>query len=232
MLDARLFLCLKTKHCGDYSSYHDPVHFELCLASSVALLASGIEQYGAVASIVGNAVTPAGVESLQGIKCQECDSICGCEEDLGEVPYIRIMEKDIIDLYEFALIDKGKTHKGITLCKMPINTAQFIYENYNIDLFDYKLYLDASIIWHIHKQHGNNDIENARGQIAVKVDDFLLIQETLTNPNKIEYLGINKRQLEGFSFEKIFKETTKIITEVRKGKKVLSPVTIYKKANT
>ena len=46
---------------GDYSSYHDPVHFELRLASPDALLALGIEQYGALPRIVGNAVTLAGV---------------------------------------------------------------------------------------------------------------------------------------------------------------------------
>ncbi len=84
------------------------MHFELRLASPDALLALGIEQYGAVARIVGNAVTIAGVVSLQGIKYDECKSICGCEEDL-DLEYLRGMEEEIIPTANSSLLPQWNT---------------------------------------------------------------------------------------------------------------------------
>ena len=89
-------------------------------------------------------------------------------------------------------------------------------------------------IIHTHNKHGQANKEISRGQIAVKIEDYLLIPDIVSNPDNITIGEKSNIGTELVIYEKEVQEVCYFyVEEVRKKRKSLSMKTLYKrKAST
>lgn len=93
---------------------------------------------------------------------------------------------------------------------------------HGLDLAGFVHAIDGSAIRHTLKNHGNEKVETARGQLPVTNSDFARIPEILANPDKTVYGLKNKigRDLIGY-LKTLPDGTTIYLEEVREGKRRL-----------
>lgn len=91
-------------------------------------------------------------------------------------------------------------------------------------------FLDTSFIRHTLKNHGSAKKEEARGQVAVNLDDFELIPMVLQKATEIKYLGKNRLKLDVFEYRYKINDTFLVLEELRENKygKALYISTMYK----
>lgn len=93
--------------------------------------------------------------------------------------------------------------------------------------------IESSAIIHNQKKHGNAEREEKRGQVAICMNDYLLIPEIIENyTNVILSPNKNKQGRDVLLYEKKYDDGTIIyVEEVRENRKSLSFQTMYKKKN-
>lgn len=143
------------------------------------------------------------------------------------------MEKKtkIQKLVEFALSNKLNQHKEITIGKVNKKQSDFFLKTIGVNLENAERCIDTSAIRHIIKNHGSEKTEKSRGQIAINLDDFDLINEVLDTSTEISYKGKNRLKQDVFVYKKKIKNTFVVMEAVRLSKKKgnkLSICSMYK----
>ncbi|MEZ5047493.1 MAG: hypothetical protein R2831_10930 [Chitinophagaceae bacterium] len=128
------------------------------------------------------------------------------------------MKKEIKQLINLALSQKP-THKILNLGKATKQQTDFINQYTNEDVTGIQRHIDTSGIRHAIKLHGSPKTENPRGQIAINLDDFLLLPIILKTPDKIEYKGKNKLKQDVFLYTKQIDNIYFVAEAVRFSKK-------------
>ncbi len=96
----------------------------------------------------------------------------------------------------------------------------------DVSLYDYAL--DASAIKHVNSVHGDAQAERLRGQRAVTAADYARLPELLTAPDRVEESGLTDVGRPAVTIAKQFGNETMIaVFEVRSGRRMLVPVTLY-----
>jgi phage-Barnase-EndoU-ColicinE5/D-RelE like nuclease3 len=144
------------------------------------------------------------------------------------------MKNELSELIKYAFEDTSNQLKTIELHFLELDELQF-FEELLLDIKKgIKRTIDNYAIVHTHNKHGQESKEKSRGQIAVTVDDYLLIPAIVKNPDTIHH---GEKSNIGTDLIKYEKEINGIcyfyVEEVRKKRKSLAMKTLYKrKAST
>ena len=91
---------------------------------------------------------------------------------------------------------------------------------------DFKHVLDNYAVRHTMMKHASEK-EASRGQVRVEIDDFLMLPEILTEYDAITLTSRNGKQI--IIYEKSYATyTCHLVEEIRKGRKELAVITLYK----
>lgn len=80
-------------------------------------------------------------------------------------------------------------------------------------------FLDTSFVRHTIKNHGSVKKEEARGQIAINLDDFELIPKILKEATEINYKGKNSLKMDVFEYRYKVDDTYIVLEELRENKR-------------
>lgn len=97
---------------------------------------------------------------------------------------------------------------------------------HDIDVSGFMHTADEYAARHTFKEHGNQAIEAARGNIAITADDWGRIPDILAAPDRVEYAGLNKIKNPVIRFTKFDGEQTYYVEEVLKGRSRLAAATL------
>jgi putative DNA methylase len=129
---------------------------------------------------------------------------------------------DLSEILTLAKIEGDNKNKVLILGEINLELAGILSQQAGIQLNNYKFSIDVYAIKHIIKNHGDINIEEPKGQVAVTDIDFSLIPDILENPDLVFYDGKNKLGKDVFQFQKIIGDKYVVIKEVRTGKKQLT----------
>jgi len=102
-------------------------------------------------------------------------------------------------------------------------------EKAGLDIAGYNHIIDEDFVRHVFDKHGDPKTEISRGNIPVTRDDFGLIPQVISSPDSVEAGELNNG-LPTLVLRKTFPDGTTIyVEEVRKGRRKLAAVTMYKK---
>lgn len=141
------------------------------------------------------------------------------------------MENEIKQLVEFAKSSKNPINSKLQISIIDELEAEMIELKTGFKLVGFKRIIDKFGINHTLKHHGNVDIENRRGQIAITEEDFELVPQIVKSQNII-HVSKNKIGNDIILYEAIIKDTFYYVEEVRKGRKELCMTTMYKRKPT
>ena len=145
------------------------------------------------------------------------------------------MIESISELIEYAFNDISNQLKTFEFHYLDDETERIRLEKLlNLNLTNFKRTIDNYAIIHTHNKHGQANKEISRGQIAVKIEDYLLIPNIVSNPDNITIGEKSNIGTELIIYEKEVQEVCYFyVEEVRKKRKSLSMKTLYKrKAST
>ena len=145
------------------------------------------------------------------------------------------MIESISELIEYAFNDISNQLKTFEFYYLDDETERIRLEKLlNLNLTNFKRTIDNYAIIHTHNKHGQANKEISRGQIAVKIEDYLLIPNIVSNPDNITIGEKSNIGTELIIYEKEVQEVCYFyVEEVRKKRKSLSMKTLYKrKAST
>lgn len=100
-------------------------------------------------------------------------------------------------------------------------------ESIGLDITGWVHSIDEAGVRHILKKHGNEKVENQRGQRAVTKEDITKLPEILLAFDSIEYTGKNEEGNECFLIKKQINGEVHCIQEIRKGRKKLAVKTMW-----
>jgi hypothetical protein len=102
--------------------------------------------------------------------------------DEEELDPIRQWEKEVAQLYDYALSNPGKKQGGL----LPVSAelASRFQTEAAIDISGFYYVLDADSLRHIHRQQGGAS-EYSRGQIPIVKQDVLAIHLVMSEPDTI-----------------------------------------------
>lgn len=141
------------------------------------------------------------------------------------------MKKEIRELVEFAIKSKDSINKKVQINIIEEQEAKILALKTGFDLLGFKRIIDKSGINHTLQLHGNEKMEQSRGQIAVTVKDFQLIPDIVKSENVI-YSGKSKLGLDCILYEIVIQDTYYYVEEIRNGKKELCLKSMYKRKPT
>ncbi len=136
--------------------------------------------------------------------------------------------EEIEILFDFAQNSISNKNQVVKFGKIDDIQAALIFEKTEIDIKGYQRVIDVYGIKHALKQHGNEQQEEKRGQIAIKKEDFLLIPQIVTSENVI-WAGKNRIGKDCLLYEAIIDDIFYYVEEVRIGRKELALNTLYKR---
>ena len=128
-----------------------------------------------------------------------------------------------------AFVNRVMSNKEQSLFKAYIGELVKASDDRGNDLSGYKVFIDNSGIKHTFKKHGNQKTEEARGQIAITVDDFNQLCEFVSDIQNLTYEGTK------LNMDKLLAIIPKddvlyfIIFELRTKRKELGLTTMYKR---
>lgn len=139
------------------------------------------------------------------------------------------------DLFDKAVDRRGNAGNEFysKISSVSEQQAEKIHQATGIDLEDYHNGIDEEHVRHILNEHGDVSKETKRGQVAVIKDDFLHLEDYLSQPDKVE-LGqpdaktgavrlVTTKKVDGVVY---------VIQQVGKKRKRLSVVSMWKKKTT
>ena len=145
------------------------------------------------------------------------------------------MIESISELIEYAFNDISNQLKTFEFHYLDDEIERMMLEKLlNLNLKNFKRTIDNYAIIHTHNKHGQANKEISRGQIEVKIEDYLLIPDIVNNPDNITIGEKSNIGTELIIYEKEIEEIRYFyVEEVRKKRKSLSMKTLYKrKAST
>lgn len=102
--------------------------------------------------------------------------------------------KSIADLTNLAIQDTSNAHIEFHLGNVPNYQAQAIAAATGINVRGAKKIVNAHGIRHVQKGHFDCNLEAARGQVAIQLSDFSLIEQILLNPDSYAKGSQNNRK--------------------------------------
>ena len=145
------------------------------------------------------------------------------------------MINSISELIEYAFNDISNQLKTFEFQNLDDEIERMMLEKLlNLNLKNFKRTIDNYAIIHTQNKHGQENIEISRGQIAVRIEDYLLIPDVV---KYADYISVGEKSNIGTELIIYEKEIEGIcyfyVEEVRKKRKNLSMKTLYKrKAST
>ncbi len=144
------------------------------------------------------------------------------------------MNDELSELIMYAFEDTSNHLKTIELHFLELDELLFFEELLKDIKKTFKRTIDNYAIVHTHNKHGQESKEISRGQIAVTVDDYLLIPIIVKSP---DIITLGEKSNVGTDLIRYEKEINGIcyfyIEEVRRKRKSLAMKTLYKrKAST
>ena len=134
----------------------------------------------------------------------------------------------IRDLFKLALANKSGNKNFADIGKVSDSVAAKIASASGLDVSGYMHSIDESAIRHIIKEHGDESIETARGQVAITEDDIARIPEIISSPDEVLPGGKLADRNESIIFKKKIGDSYVYVQEVRDGRKKLSAKTLWK----
>ena len=134
----------------------------------------------------------------------------------------------LLEFVEKSLKDKTFVFTFI-VGRIDIAHAKDTFRKTKINISDYKIVIDSSIIRHIFDNHGNSEKETARKQIAVTKKDILKIPDIILKPDIIVKSDkkSDKHKLDVIKYIKQYNNKFYVLEEVRTGKKSIALCTMY-----
>ncbi|MFN8281986.1 MAG: hypothetical protein U0U67_02165 [Chitinophagales bacterium] len=141
------------------------------------------------------------------------------------------MKKEIQELVEYALTSETNKKRELVIGKVSKKQAKEIEKLVGINLEGVERVIDSYMIRHALGKHGSPTKESKQGQIAITIDDFILLPEVYIHPDKIEYIGKNSLKQDLFRYIKKIDESLFIIEALRVSKKGYKLIftTMYKR---
>jgi phage-Barnase-EndoU-ColicinE5/D-RelE like nuclease3 len=144
------------------------------------------------------------------------------------------MNDELSELIKYAFEDTSNQLKTIELHFLELDEIIFFEKLLPETKKGFKRTVDNYAIVHTHNKHGQESKEISRGQIAITMDDYLLIPIIVKNPDTIT---LGEKSNIGTDLVKYEKEINGIcyfyMEEVRKKRKSLAMKILYKrKAST
>lgn len=132
-----------------------------------------------------------------------------------------------------ALIFFSKTapkneNRIVKLGQLKPHEVKRIQDITGFNLEGYERIVDRFAVGHTLKVHGDQEGEALRGQIAVTEADFLKLPRIIKSENII-YAGKNKRGQDCLLYEATIGNIFYYVEEIRKGRKQLAMVTMFKR---
>ncbi|HWZ21696.1 MAG TPA: hypothetical protein VNW06_03535 [Cytophagaceae bacterium] len=143
------------------------------------------------------------------------------------------MKKELKKLIEYSFTSASNKKKEMVIGKVQTLQAKKIEEYIGVNIKGCERVIDNYMIRHAIGEHGNIEYEKKRGQIAITLDDFLLIPEIFTNPDTIEYIGKNSLKQDLIRYTKKIGYLYVVVEAVRVAKRgnKLVFTTLFKKKN-
>jgi hypothetical protein len=137
------------------------------------------------------------------------------------------VENRIIAFAKNSIDQPTNTKVEMVINTISSNEAALFKDSLDIEVNGYVRKIDNFSIVHTHKNHGSAEKEEKRGQVAITIYDFALIEEIAKAGNAV-YTAKNKigRDCIMYCYEKVY--TYYLVEEIRTGKKELVLNTMYK----
>jgi hypothetical protein len=129
------------------------------------------------------------------------------------------------NLVGIAVSRKSGNKEFAELGNVSNDLVEKIKKETGVDVAGYTHSLDESAVRHIIKEHGDDEYETSRGQIAVTHDDLANISSIISNPDTVAK-GKDDNTIE---VSKRIGEHIYVAQEIRTGRKKLAVVTMWKK---
>jgi leucyl-tRNA synthetase len=110
--------------------------------------------------------------------------------------------------------------------------AKRLKEATGLDVAGCCRFIDDQAVQHILNEHGDPEVEEPRGQMAVTAEDIALIPWVVTQPDHVRHAGKTRRHLDGILYEKRINGFLCCVEEVREGAGLLAVKTLYKRKAT
>ena len=130
----------------------------------------------------------------------------------------------VLELVRTALSRRSGNKAFIDIGPVSDAVATRIKEDTGLDVSGYTHSLDESGVRHIFNQHGDEETEQERGQVAVTEEDFARLREVVAEPDSIR----PGNDANTVIFAKKFGNTWHYVQEVRTGRKKLAAKTLWK----
>ncbi|MBX5020430.1 PBECR3 domain-containing polyvalent protein [Rhizobium lentis] len=132
------------------------------------------------------------------------------------------------ELLEFAKSAVRQVAKKLNLGTVSPELQEVLAAS-GLDVSGYHHDIDADSIRHIFKQHGDEEKESARGQIAITDADIFAIPDVVDSPDYVVTGAKNSRRQDVIGYIKQMPDGTALyIEEVRTGRKTLSALSMRK----
>lgn len=144
------------------------------------------------------------------------------------------IDSKIASFIKTTLQDNSKKNTKYDLGKIDDKTSKIIFEATGLKLKGFHRYIDSFGIKHILKEHGNKEIENARGQVPISLEDIASINDIVEHFDHVKKSTItdkNKKKRTRLVFDKKLDDGNVIYVEAVDFKnKGLTLKTMYKKS--
>lgn len=139
----------------------------------------------------------------------------------------RAAKTDLSDLFQVATSNTGGNKAYSDFAEVSPQTADAVAQATGQDVSGWKHSIGEASIRHILKQHGNEKVENKRGQRAVTQQDIERLPEILSNFDEISYSGTNDDGNETFVVRKEIEDEVFCVQEIWTGRKKMAVKTMW-----
>ncbi|MBI5384144.1 MAG: leucine--tRNA ligase [Verrucomicrobia bacterium] len=137
--------------------------------------------------------------------------------------------KEMRELFEYAYARGARKRRRLAFAYVGASQAEQIKSATGLETCGMFHTIDSYAINHVRKRHSDEYLETKRGQIPVSAEDYLLLPEVVTAPDRIEHLGKTHQGLDVIGFAKQINGTLLVVEEVHAGRNLLAVVTLYKR---
>lgn len=136
--------------------------------------------------------------------------------------------QSVEQLVDIALSRKDGNKAFAEIGEITQDVAEKVKQVTGIDVTGWVHGIDEAAIRHIIKEHGDNLVEESRGQIAVTPQDISRINEIVQNPDSIEKGYPLPNGNETVIYKKTIEGTSIYVQEMRDGRRKLTAKTMWK----
>ncbi len=136
--------------------------------------------------------------------------------------------ESVEELVDIALSRKDGNKAFAEIGEITQDVAEKVKQVTGIDVTGWVHGIDEAAIRHIIKEHGDNLVEESRGQVAVTPQDISRINEIVQNPDSIEKGDPLPNGNETVIYKKTIEGTSIYVQEMRDGRRKLTAKTLWK----